>query len=165
MAAFWRSLGPAIPISTRSEAVALTGWSTPSSRLRQQLRPKQEAALALRRPEPGFYARVTRAHSAQLRVGRKAKKCWVHDDAGCILPGFLCCVALGCLLIGKISKPGVIARIINLGRQRLEDLCEFRGSPVYTRSSRTAGGRVGEWWEERKFKQVKQKANARRVSG
>lgn len=66
--------------------------------------------------------RVTRAHSAQLRVGRKAKKCWVHDDAGCVLPGFLCCVALGCLLIGKISKPGVIARIINLGRQRLEDL-------------------------------------------
>lgn len=74
-------------------------------------------------------------------------------------------MALGSLLIGKISKPGVIARITDLGRQRLEDLCEFRGSPVYTRSSRTAEGRVGEWWEERKFKQVKQKANARRVSG
>lgn len=71
---FRKSLDPATPGSTRSEAAALTGWSTPSSWLRKQLIPKQEATPAAGRPEPGFYARVTRAQFALLRVGRRAKK-------------------------------------------------------------------------------------------
>lgn len=69
-----KSLGPATPGSTRSEAAALTGWSTPSSWLRQQLLPKQEATPAAGRSEPGFYVRVARAQFARLRVGRRAKK-------------------------------------------------------------------------------------------
>lgn len=41
-------------------------------------------------------------------------------------------------MIGKTSKPGVIAHTFDLRRKMLEDLCDFRGSLVYTGSSRTA---------------------------